>query len=141
VVNGHPVIRITMRLLAIRRREHSEFVFQDYSRWLVRRSQHMPCLQAGVYAEPTWLSEASKALLREMLQTDPRRRISMERLLKHTWVQGNYAQPLKWRSVYDVCACAHTPKQQVCSRTTSTKIVCVSWPCIITQASTPCANV
>ena len=37
-----------------------------------------------------------------MLQVNPSDRITVKQLLVHPWVMSNYAQPLKWRSVFDV---------------------------------------
>jgi len=51
-------------------------------------------IQAGKYELPAWLSADSVALLADLLQTEPKRRITMQQLVFHPWVslslwQGN----------------------------------------------------
>jgi maternal embryonic leucine zipper kinase len=43
-------------------------------------------LQSGVYERPEWLSESSMGLLDQLLQVDPKRRITVAQLLHHPWV-------------------------------------------------------
>ncbi|GAQ79608.1 hypothetical protein KFL_000340110 [Klebsormidium nitens] len=43
---------------------------------------------AGVYKTPDWISDESKDLLRGMLTTDPRRRLTLEQVADHPWVRG-----------------------------------------------------
>ncbi|VDO95067.1 unnamed protein product, partial [Soboliphyme baturini] len=59
-------------------------------------------IQIGRYREPPWLSDNSRCLLKAMLNTNPRRRITVQHLLVHPWVVGDYSQPVKWRSIYEV---------------------------------------
>uniref|UniRef100_A0A914VBR2 non-specific serine/threonine protein kinase n=1 Tax=Plectus sambesii TaxID=2011161 RepID=A0A914VBR2_9BILA len=58
-------------------------------------------LSIGKYEEPEWLSSASRSLLRSMLQVEPRRRIKIEDMLIHPWINKKYTQPLKWKTIYD----------------------------------------
>ncbi|XP_057336554.1 maternal embryonic leucine zipper kinase-like [Microplitis mediator] len=41
---------------------------------------------SGKFDEPRWLSGNSKCLIRAMLQTDPKKRITIEELCNHPWV-------------------------------------------------------
>ncbi|XP_069676736.1 maternal embryonic leucine zipper kinase-like [Periplaneta americana] len=41
---------------------------------------------SGNYDEPEWLSLGSKQLIRAMLQVDPKKRITMDKLMRHPWV-------------------------------------------------------
>uniref|UniRef100_A0A915DQA0 Protein kinase domain-containing protein n=1 Tax=Ditylenchus dipsaci TaxID=166011 RepID=A0A915DQA0_9BILA len=54
-----------------------------------------------VYYEPSFLSEQSKELLRELLRVNPKYRITVKQLLAHPWLNKNYNQTLKWKSIYD----------------------------------------
>ena len=42
--------------------------------------------QSGVYEKPEWLSESSIEMLDQLLQVDPKRRITVTQLLFHPWV-------------------------------------------------------
>lgn len=42
--------------------------------------------QSGVYEKPEWLSESSIEMLDQLLQVDPKRRITVSQLLFHPWV-------------------------------------------------------
>ncbi|KAI1732853.1 protein kinase domain-containing protein [Ditylenchus destructor] len=57
---------------------------------------------AGTYYEPQFLSAQSKELLRGMLNVNPKNRITVKQLLVHPWLNKNYHQPLKWKSIYDM---------------------------------------
>jgi len=57
-------------------------------------------IQAGLYEKPSWLSQGSLALLDAMLQTDPKRRITVKDLLQHPWLMDGYDKPVKWQSKY-----------------------------------------
>jgi len=57
-------------------------------------------IQSGVYEKPTWLSKGSLELLQAMLQTDPKRRITVKELLQHPWLMEGYEKPVKWQSRY-----------------------------------------
>uniref|UniRef100_A0A914YC53 non-specific serine/threonine protein kinase n=1 Tax=Panagrolaimus superbus TaxID=310955 RepID=A0A914YC53_9BILA len=58
-------------------------------------------IRAGVYHEPAYLSPLSKDVLKQMLQVNPRHRITMKDLLEHKWVTKSYNMPVKWHTVYD----------------------------------------
>jgi len=57
-------------------------------------------IQAGVYEKPSWLSSGSLQLLDAMLQTDPKRRITVKQLLNHPWLMEGYEKPVRWQSKY-----------------------------------------
>lgn len=57
-------------------------------------------IQSGKYEKPAWLSPGSVALLDAMLQTDPRRRITVKELLLHPWLMVGYDTPVKWQSKF-----------------------------------------
>ncbi|KAH0552300.1 maternal embryonic leucine zipper kinase-like [Cotesia glomerata] len=49
---------------------------------------------SGNFDEPSWLSGSSKRLIRAMLQTDPKKRITIEELCNHSWViNGSNSSP------------------------------------------------
>lgn len=43
-------------------------------------------IKSGQYEVPDWLSQDSEYLLAQLLQVEPRRRITMGRLLSHRWL-------------------------------------------------------
>jgi len=57
-------------------------------------------IQAGVYEKPPWLTQGSLNLLDAMLQTDPKKRITVKDLLTHPWLRDGYEKPVKWQSRY-----------------------------------------
>lgn len=62
----------------------------------------MLTFQSGKYHEPEWLSTGSKRLIRSMLQTDPKQRITVDKLVCHPWVTLGYDGPVSKDSVCDV---------------------------------------
>jgi serine/threonine protein kinase len=58
--------------------------------------------QSGKYSEPEWLSAGSKRLIRSMLQTDPKKRITVDKLVCHPWVTFGYDGPVNKDSGGDV---------------------------------------
>ncbi|AWP05657.1 putative maternal embryonic leucine zipper kinase isoform 2 [Scophthalmus maximus] len=52
----------------------------------------------GKYDNPRWLSPGSVLLLNQMMQVDPKRRISVRQLLDHPWVMRDYNSPVEWYS-------------------------------------------
>ncbi|XP_038061168.1 maternal embryonic leucine zipper kinase-like isoform X2 [Patiria miniata] len=52
----------------------------------------------GEYEEPRWLSDGSCDLLKQMLQINPKKRISMEELLIHPWVKKGHSGTVHWNS-------------------------------------------
>ena len=55
-------------------------------------------IQAGVYEKPSWLSAGSLQLLDSMLQTDPKRSVTVKGLLNHPWLMEGYEKPVRWQS-------------------------------------------
>ncbi|XP_062372289.1 maternal embryonic leucine zipper kinase isoform X1 [Sardina pilchardus] len=52
----------------------------------------------GRYNNPPWLSPASILLLNQMMQVDPKRRLTVRQLLAHPWVMEGYSTPVEWHS-------------------------------------------
>ncbi|XP_039634145.1 maternal embryonic leucine zipper kinase [Perca fluviatilis] len=52
----------------------------------------------GTYENPRWLSPGSVLLLNQMMQMDPKRRLSVRHLLDHPWVMKDYNSPVEWHS-------------------------------------------
>jgi serine/threonine protein kinase len=57
-------------------------------------------IQTGKYELPAWLSQDSINLLNDLLQTDPKRRISMQQLVEHPWVLKGYSARVDWETRY-----------------------------------------
>jgi serine/threonine protein kinase len=62
----------------------------------------MLAFQSGKYKEPEWLSAGSKGLIKSMLQTDPKKRITVDKLVCHPWVARGYDGPVSKDSLLDV---------------------------------------
>ncbi|CBY32973.1 unnamed protein product [Oikopleura dioica] len=58
-------------------------------------------IKSGKYDEPEWLSSESKFLLATLLQVDPKKRITMRRLLSHRWLIKDHLAPVDPTSKYD----------------------------------------
>ncbi|CAJ1052151.1 maternal embryonic leucine zipper kinase isoform X1 [Xyrichtys novacula] len=52
----------------------------------------------GKYDNPQWLSPGSVLLLNQMMQVDPKRRLTVRQLLDHPWVTKDYNSPVEWHS-------------------------------------------
>ncbi|XP_017272803.1 maternal embryonic leucine zipper kinase [Kryptolebias marmoratus] len=52
----------------------------------------------GKYDNPQWLSPGSILLLNQMMQVDPKRRLTVRHLLDHPWVTKDYNSPVEWHS-------------------------------------------
>ncbi|XP_029948904.1 maternal embryonic leucine zipper kinase [Salarias fasciatus] len=52
----------------------------------------------GQYENPHWLSPGSILLLNQMMQVDPKRRLTVRQLLDHPWVIKEYNSPVEWYS-------------------------------------------
>ncbi|XP_034543699.1 maternal embryonic leucine zipper kinase isoform X2 [Notolabrus celidotus] len=52
----------------------------------------------GKYDNPQWLSPGSVLLLNQMMQVDPKRRLTVRQLLDHPWVIKDYNSPVEWHS-------------------------------------------
>ncbi|KAM5300371.1 maternal embryonic leucine zipper kinase isoform 3-T3 [Ctenodactylus gundi] len=55
-------------------------------------------IMRGKYDVPKWLSPSSILLLQQMLQVDPKKRISMKNLLNHPWIMQDHNCPVEWQS-------------------------------------------
>ncbi|KAM9207412.1 maternal embryonic leucine zipper kinase isoform 3-T3 [Dugong dugon] len=55
-------------------------------------------IMRGKYEVPKWLSSSSILLLQQMLQVDPKKRISVKSLLSHPWIVQDYNCPVEWQS-------------------------------------------
>ncbi|XP_034043911.1 maternal embryonic leucine zipper kinase [Thalassophryne amazonica] len=55
-------------------------------------------ITSGKYDNPRWLSPGSILLLNQMMQVDPKRRITVRHLLDHPWVMKGYSSPVEWHS-------------------------------------------
>lgn len=47
-------------------------------------------ISSGSYVLPNWLSPSIKDLLRKLLTVDPSKRISLQDVLEHPWIEGHY---------------------------------------------------
>ncbi|XP_051633585.1 maternal embryonic leucine zipper kinase isoform X4 [Manacus candei] len=54
----------------------------------------------GKYSIPKWLSPSSTLLLDQMLQVDPKKRITVKHLLSHPWLMQGYSDAVEWQSKY-----------------------------------------
>uniref|UniRef100_A0AAR2KUI3 Maternal embryonic leucine zipper kinase n=1 Tax=Pygocentrus nattereri TaxID=42514 RepID=A0AAR2KUI3_PYGNA len=52
----------------------------------------------GHYDNPRWLSPGSVLLLNQMMQVEPKRRLTVRQLLDHPWVMKGYSSPVEWHS-------------------------------------------
>uniref|UniRef100_A0A665WQN7 Maternal embryonic leucine zipper kinase n=1 Tax=Echeneis naucrates TaxID=173247 RepID=A0A665WQN7_ECHNA len=55
-------------------------------------------IMRGNYDNPRWLSPGSILILNQMMQVDPKRRLSVRQLLDHPWVVKDYNSPVEWHS-------------------------------------------
>ncbi|XP_019327972.1 PREDICTED: maternal embryonic leucine zipper kinase [Aptenodytes forsteri] len=57
-------------------------------------------IMSGKYSIPKWLSPSSTLLLNQMLQVDPKKRITVKHLLSHPWLMQGYSDAVQWQSKY-----------------------------------------
>ncbi|XP_053555991.1 maternal embryonic leucine zipper kinase [Bombina bombina] len=57
-------------------------------------------IMRGKYEIPKWLSPGSVLLLHQMLQVDPKKRITVKHLLNHPWLMQGYTCPVEWHSKF-----------------------------------------
>lgn len=57
-------------------------------------------IMRGKYTIPKWLSPSSTLLLNQMLQVDPKKRITVKHLLSHPWLMQGYSDAVQWQSKY-----------------------------------------
>ncbi|KAJ7392914.1 hypothetical protein OS493_008154 [Desmophyllum pertusum] len=55
-------------------------------------------IQKGEYEVPDWLSPGSAKLLSQLLQVNPKRRVTIKQLLNNEWMMKGYAAPVRWTS-------------------------------------------
>lgn len=58
--------------------------------------------QSGIYTTPGWLSDESKEIISQLLKVDPKKRISIQDLLRHPWLTKSFNVPIEWESKYKV---------------------------------------
>lgn len=58
----------------------------------------MILFQNGKYEEPSFLTRESRQLIRAMLQVDPKKRITVNQLLSHSWLTLNILDPVQCKS-------------------------------------------
>uniref|UniRef100_A0A4W5LP28 non-specific serine/threonine protein kinase n=1 Tax=Hucho hucho TaxID=62062 RepID=A0A4W5LP28_9TELE len=54
--------------------------------------------ERGTYSNPHWLSPGSILLLNQMMQVDPKHRVTVRQLLDHPWMMSGYDSPVEWHS-------------------------------------------
>ncbi|XP_069782037.1 maternal embryonic leucine zipper kinase isoform X2 [Narcine bancroftii] len=59
-------------------------------------------IMRGKFNIPNWLSPMSILVLNQMLQVDPKKRITVKHLLNHPWLMQNYSCPLDWRTRFPI---------------------------------------
>ncbi|XP_075596542.1 maternal embryonic leucine zipper kinase isoform X1 [Balearica regulorum gibbericeps] len=57
-------------------------------------------IMRGKYSIPKWLSPSSTLLLNQMMQVDPKKRITVKHLLSHPWLMQGYSDAVQWQSKY-----------------------------------------
>ncbi|KAL2294125.1 hypothetical protein Nmel_007847 [Mimus melanotis] len=57
-------------------------------------------IMRGKYSTPKWLSPSSTRLLDQMLQVDPKKRITVQHLLSHPWLMQGFSDAVQWQSKY-----------------------------------------
>ncbi|NXN70002.1 MELK kinase, partial [Himantopus himantopus] len=57
-------------------------------------------IMRGKYSIPKWLSPGSTLLINQMLQVDPKKRITVKHLLSHPWLMQGYSDAVQWQSKY-----------------------------------------
>jgi len=55
-------------------------------------------IQSGRFAVPKWLSVDSVDLLHDLMQVNPRRRVTVRELVRHPWVVKGFGIPVSWHS-------------------------------------------
>jgi len=55
-------------------------------------------IQSGRFAVPKWLSVESVDLLHELMQVNPRRRITVRELVRHPWVVKGFGISVAWHN-------------------------------------------
>lgn len=55
-------------------------------------------IQSGRFAVPKWLSVESVDLLHDLMQVNPRRRVTVKELVRHPWVVKGFGIPISWQT-------------------------------------------
>ncbi|XP_046852119.1 maternal embryonic leucine zipper kinase-like [Xenia sp. Carnegie-2017] len=55
-------------------------------------------IQKGQYDTPNFLSKGSVALIGQMLKTDPKQRLTVQKLCVHPWLNKGYANPVHFKT-------------------------------------------
>ncbi|KAM6327882.1 maternal embryonic leucine zipper kinase isoform 4-T5 [Alca torda] len=91
----------------------------------------------GKYSIPKWLSPGSTLLINQMLQVDPKKRITVKHLLSHPWLMQGYSDAVQWQSKYpwkyDQMSATYLMLQ---SKKARGKSIRLSVPCLTEYAST-----
>ncbi|XP_051875066.1 maternal embryonic leucine zipper kinase isoform X2 [Pristis pectinata] len=59
-------------------------------------------IMRGKFSIPKWLSPTSILILNQMLQVDPKKRITVKHLLNHPWLVQDYSCPVDWHTRYPI---------------------------------------
>ncbi|XP_064388109.1 maternal embryonic leucine zipper kinase-like [Halichondria panicea] len=59
-------------------------------------------IQQGEYEIPEWLTPGSVGMISRLLQTNPLERITVDALMKDSWVQRGYGKSVDWKSRVNV---------------------------------------
>uniref|UniRef100_A0A6G1R7C2 Maternal embryonic leucine zipper kinase n=1 Tax=Hypotaenidia okinawae TaxID=2861861 RepID=A0A6G1R7C2_9GRUI len=55
-------------------------------------------IMRGKFCIPKWLSPSSTLLLSQMMEVDPKKRITVKHLLTHPWLMEGYSDAIQWQS-------------------------------------------
>jgi serine/threonine protein kinase len=67
-------------------------------------------IQSGRFAVPKWLSSESIDVLHDLMQVDPRRRVTVRELVRHPWVVKGYGHSVMWQATNQVKPLHHVNK-------------------------------
>ncbi|XP_063770713.1 maternal embryonic leucine zipper kinase isoform X2 [Pseudophryne corroboree] len=84
----------------------------------------------GKYDIPKWLSPCTVLLLSQMLQVDPKKRISIKHLLNHPWLIQGYNCPVEW---YSKCPLGYMDEDCVTELSVYCKYSKHSMSCLISE--------
>ncbi|XP_030920650.1 maternal embryonic leucine zipper kinase isoform X1 [Geospiza fortis] len=94
-------------------------------------------IMRGKYSTPKWLSPSSTLLLDQMLQVDPKKRITVQHLLSHPWLMQGFSDAVQWQSKYpwkyDHMSATYL---LLLSKKSRGKRVRLRFPCLTEHAST-----
>ncbi|XP_075047217.1 maternal embryonic leucine zipper kinase [Mixophyes fleayi] len=87
-------------------------------------------IMRGKYDIPKWLSPGTVLLLSQMLQVDPKKRVSVKHLLKHPWLLQGYNCPVEW---YSKCPLGYMDEDCVTELSVYSKHSKHSMSCLISE--------